>query len=207
MSFELDIGMGDNDVWGYEELGNINLEVDFFDTEIPADKSALYGETSSPLSSDNDVFDWESSQLSDDMIKNFLMKSEPLNDQPANIPLPVNSDDAESVTTDGGSTSNSLLRSYGMSDEELSDIALKKLKSLCKNDKDYEELKAYRRTCQNRYYARSSRNKQQVKTVSLTKKLDQSEKENAQLRKEITMKDTTIKYLQMELDLMRSRTQ
>lgn len=101
--------------------------------------------------------------------------------------------------------SHPLLTVYQLDDERLSDMSLKKLKALCASDEPhYQQLKAYRRTCLNRHYARSSRSKQQKKTICLASELEKAKGVINRLTKEKADQATTIKYLKLELDIMRN---
>lgn len=101
-----------------------------------------------------------------------------------------------------------LLSSVGIgSDEELSEMSLKALKALCRSTEQYRKLKSYRRTCLNRHYARSSRTKQQNKTVGLGVQLEKSQLEVSRLQQENGLKDATIRCLQLELNILRSLKQ
>lgn len=100
---------------------------------------------------------------------------------------------------------NPLLAEYGIDDDSLSDMSLKKLKELCKGDGDhFNQLKAYRRTCLNRHYARSSRAKTQKKTACMSTELASAKQTISRLTKENTDQAATIKYLQLELQILRS---
>ncbi|XP_067946347.1 uncharacterized protein [Watersipora subatra] len=154
----------------------------------------------------DDLLDMENFQLADEQEHlNNIQEVDPVSCIPKQArKLSVSSTDDFLVTSNGSPAD--LVGQYGIDDAQLSDISLKKLRSLCKNDKDYDDLKAYRRTCQNRYYARLSRNKQQTKATGLARKLSESEQEIVRLQRENEMKDVTIKCLQLELQILRSGT-
>ena len=210
MSQEPSLGIGwnaeDDDLLLFSELDDI---IDSFhgDPLTSDDKPVGNEELSPSLSTGSDVFEWENVKFSD--TEQLMANLEPGEstvsaDAPCDVPLPVTADDIEETTHCKSNSSIALLNSYGLTDEQLGGISLKKLRSLCKTDSDFNDLKAYRRTCQNRYYARSSRTKQQVKTSSLATKLDQSEQKIARLQQENEMKDATIRCLQLELQILRS---
>ena len=97
-----------------------------------------------------------------------------------------------------------LMVKYSLTDDTLTDSTLKALKRLCgSNAEDYRRLQLYRRTCLNRGYARSSRNKQQEKTTDLSVQLSAAHHEIAQLRKDVDDRDTRIKFLEIENEFLR----
>lgn len=192
----------------WNETDDIFIELDTFAEPLLVDKPEQLSDDLSPGLShcgDGDIFDWESMKLSDteQFFENISPIALPTAFDDVELPSPV-SCVSEDVARCG--TSNALLSRYGLSDEELGDISLKNLQFLCKTDDDYNSLKAYRRTCLNRHYARSSRNKLHEKTSGLAKKLQESTQEMARLQKENEMKDATIRCLQLELQLLRSMT-
>lgn len=173
------------------------------------------------LSSDDDVYVWETMKLSDmgtlfpeagdvglaTSMPSAIATAEIQYDAPSPCSSTTNSCTEDVDTTSPCHTTSELMHAYGFTDGKLSDISLRKLQNLCKSDDDYTNLKAYRRTCLNRHYARSSRNKQQNKTMSLAAKLKQAEQTVAQLRQENDTKDATIRCLQLELQILRSLRQ
>lgn len=96
-----------------------------------------------------------------------------------------------------------LMTKYQLTDNILAESSLKALKKLCRSDEDeYEQLKAYRRTCLNRLYARQSRNKQLKKTSGLSAELEAANEELRKLKKEIQEKDSRIKCLELANKLL-----
>jgi len=185
-------------------------------------------ELSPGINFDEDSFIWEDVKLSDGMLSQssaisgtdlVAIKQAEINAGMPNIPdidilqaavseLPASP--SASVSSDSESDSprsntNPLLAVYGINDDQLSDITLKKLKSMCNgNSEHYDQLKAYRRTCLNRHYARSSRAKTQNKTICLSTELTKANQTIKKLSKDKDEQAATIKYLQLELEILRS---
>jgi len=151
------------------------------------------------------AFDWEDFKLEDLPIPVADFKDDdttPL--EPAASPASSTASGSNVFTPTITRNVDTLLKRYRLDDSSLSDITLKKLKTLCRPDSDYNALKNYRRTCLNRQYARSSRSKQLDKTHSLASQLKHSEEKVERLQQDNAMKDATIRCLQLELEVMRA---
>ena len=183
---------------------------------------------------EDDAFIWEDVKLSDGVLSQGLSQQEPSSPQCTTEPViaavtgenPSTTADIPDIdilqramdelpsspsTSEGSddelarSTPHPLLSVYGLTDDSLSDMSLKKLRALCKGDEEqFNQLKAFRRTCLNRHYARSSRAKTQNKARCMSTELDKAKKTIDKLNKENADQAFTIKYLQLELQILRS---
>lgn len=128
--------------------------------------------------------------------------------QRATVELPMSpstSEDSEEEMNRSSNQPNPQLSQYGLTDETLSDMSLKKLRALCKGDvEEFNQLKAFRRTCLNRHYARSSRAKSQNKALGMSTELGKAKSAIDRLTKQNADQASTIKYLQLELEVLRA---
>lgn len=128
--------------------------------------------------------------------------------QRAMVELPMSpstSEDSDGEMSRSGNQPNPQLSQYGLTDETLSDMSLKKLRALCKGDvEEFNQLKAFRRTCLNRHYARSSRAKSQNKALGMSTELGKAKNAIDRLTKQNADQASTIKYLQLELEVLRA---
>lgn len=181
---------------------NLQLELDLYNDYVKAEPDPeLSPEAAdvSPLNWDNENFSWEA--LNTDLFGGTLPASvEGIDDQCALSDIPSPGEPSEASTA--SNCHAVLMAKYNITDDQLGDMTLKKLKKRCSDEQDFTQLKSYRRTCLNRGYARASRNKQQQKASGLSARLQFANEEVKRLSKELEEKDMRIQYLELENRLL-----